>query len=68
MIESLLNKVFFLMFFMAVFNIVRHVWEIVRRLRDDSWRKKYEISTTELVLLLLSLSYILSTIFVGIKI
>jgi hypothetical protein len=68
MIESLLNKVFFLMFFMAVFNIVRHVWEIIRRLRDDSWRKKYEISTTELVLLLLSLSYILSTIFVGIKI
>ena len=68
MLEALLNKVFFLMFFMAMFNVLRHVWEIFRRLKDESWKKKYEVSTTELVLLLLSLSYILSTVFVGIKI
>jgi hypothetical protein len=69
MIESLINKVFFLIFFMCVFNIVRHVWEIIRRLRaDDGWKKKYEISTLELTLLILSISYLLSTIFVGIKI
>jgi hypothetical protein len=69
MIESLINKVFFLIFFMCVFNIVRHVWEIIRRLKaDDGWKKKYEISTLELTLLILSISYLLSTIFVGIKI
>jgi hypothetical protein len=69
MIESLINKVFFLVFFMCVFNIVRHVWEIIRRLRaEDGWKQKYEISTVDLVLLLLSISYLLSTIFVGIKI
>jgi hypothetical protein len=69
MIESLVNKVFFLIFFMCIFNIVRHAWEIIRRLRaEDGWKKRYEISTTDLVLLLLSISYLLSTIFVGIKI
>jgi hypothetical protein len=69
MIESLVNKVFFLIFFMAIFNIVRHIWEIIRRLRaEDGWKKKYEISTVDLVLLITSISYLLSTIFVGIKI
>jgi hypothetical protein len=69
MIESLVNKVFFLIFFMSILNIVRHVWEIIRRLRaEDGWKQKYEITTLDLVLLLLSVSYLLSTIFVGIKI
>jgi hypothetical protein len=69
MIESLVNKVFFLIFFMCVFNIIRHIWEIIRRLRaEDGWKQKYEITTTDLVLLLFSISYLLSTIFVGIKI
>jgi hypothetical protein len=69
MIESLVNKVFFLIFFMCIFNIGRHIWEIVRRLKsEDGYKKKYEVTTTELVLLGLSISYLLSTIFVGIKI
>jgi len=54
---------------MCVFNIVRHIWEIIRRLKsEDGYKKVYEVSTTELVLLGVSISYLLSTIFVGIGI
>jgi|TARA_R110000803_G_scaffold13218_4_gene37309 hypothetical protein len=68
MLESLLNKLFFLTFFMSIFNVGIHIWEIVRRLRsEDGYRKKYEVSTLGLILLGLSISYLLSTIFVGIK-
>ena len=69
MTEFFVNKVFFLIFFMCVFNIVRHIWEIIRRLKsEDGYKKVYEVSTTELVLLGVSISYLLSTIFVGIGI
>lgn len=68
MLISLLNKLFFLIFFMSLFNVGRHIWEIVRRLKsEDEYRKKYEVTTLDLILLGLSLSYLLSTIFVGIK-
>jgi hypothetical protein len=53
---------------MSIFNVGIHIWEIVRRLRsEDGYRKKYEVSTLGLILLGLSISYLLSTIFVGIK-
>jgi hypothetical protein len=54
---------------MSILNVGRHIWDIVRTLREkDGWKKRYEVSTTELILLGLSLSYLFSTIFVGIKV
>ena len=68
MLLSLTDKLLFIVFFMSILNVFRHIWEIFRRLRIGEWNKKYEIGTTELILLMISLSYLLSTIFVGIKI
>jgi hypothetical protein len=68
MLISLIDKLLFIVFFMSVLNLFRHSWEIFRRLRGGDWNKKYEIGTTELILLMMSLSYLLSTIFVGVKI
>ena len=66
--ESLVNKVLFLIFFMAMFNIIRHIWIIIRKLKSDGYKQKYEISKKELIFLGLSISYLLATIFVGIKV
>jgi len=39
---------------MSIFNIVRHIWEIIRRLRvEDGWKQKYEISTTDFNLIII---------------
>ena len=67
MIESLLNKGLFVIFFLSIFNILRHGWKIFMILRNDELPNKYELSKTELVLLGLSLTYLSSTIFTGIK-
>ena len=68
MIESLLNKGLFVIFFLSIFNILRHGWKIFMILRDDDLPNKYELSKTELIFLGLSLAYLVSTIFTGIKI
>ena len=68
MITPLLNKVFFLMFFMAIMVVVKHVISIIRKLKGEGYKKKYEVTKTELILLWVSISYLLSTIFVGIKV
>ena len=68
MIESLLNKGLFVIFFLSIFNILRHGWKIFMILRDDGLPNKYELSKTELIFLGLSLAYLVSTIFTGIKI
>lgn len=68
MVESLLNKMFFIMFFMSLFVVGKHVLNIIRKLRGDEYKEKYQVTTTQLVLLWVSISYLLSTIFVGIKI
>jgi len=68
MIESILNKVLFTIFFIAVLNILRHGWKILMKLMDDGVPNKYELSKTELIFLGLSVAYLISTIFIGIKI
>ncbi|MHA2431468.1 MAG: hypothetical protein ACXACC_10640 [Promethearchaeota archaeon] len=67
MTESLLNKVFFLAFFMAAFVVIKHIVAIVRKLKGDGYKTKYEVTKMELILLWVSVSYLLSTIFTGIK-
>ena len=68
MIGLLLNKLFFLIFFMSIFYLSRHLVMIIRKLKGDNWREGYQVGTTDLIFMLLSLSYLCSTIFVGIKI
>lgn len=68
MVESLLNKLLFLIFFLSIFNILRHGWKIFMRLRDENIPNKYELTKTELIFLGLSLAYLFTTIFTGIKI
>lgn len=68
MIESLLNKGLFTLFFLATFNILSHGWKIFMRLRDNDVPNKYELGKTELIFLGISIAYLISTIFTGIKI
>jgi len=63
MIESLLNKVLFLLFFMSTFNILRHVWKIFSILRNNEIPNKYELSKQELIFLGISVAYLFTTIF-----
>lgn len=63
MIESLLNKVLFLLFFMSIFNILKHGWKIFNILRNSEIPNKYELSKQELVFLGLSIGYLFTTIF-----
>lgn len=68
MIESFSNKILFVLFFISFLNVGRHVWKIFMMLRNQDLPNKYELSKRELVLLGISVSYILTTIFTGIKI
>jgi hypothetical protein len=68
MVESLANKIFFIIFFLSILNILRHGWKIFMRLRDEKIPNKYELAKGELILLGLSVAYLISTIFIGIKI
>jgi hypothetical protein len=56
------------MFFMAIMVVLKHVIAIIRKLKGEGYKKKYDVTKTELVLLWVSISYLLSTIFVGIKV
>jgi hypothetical protein len=68
MIESLLNKGLFILFFLSIFNILRHGWKISMMLRDENIPNKYELTKTELIFLGVSIAYLISTIFTGIRI
>lgn len=62
----MIEKIFYTLFFMATLVVVRQLVDILRRLKGDGYKEKYEVSRTELILLWLSLSYLLSSIFTGI--
>lgn len=67
MIESLLNKVLFVLFFMSILNILRHIWKVFMILRNDNIPNKYELSKQELIFLGLSVAYLFTTIFTKIS-
>lgn len=52
---------------MAVLHCLRHIWNIINKLRDDK-PNKYEISNKERFLLGLSISYIIVSIINGTQI
>jgi len=67
LIASLLDKILVLIFFMSILNLVRHIWNIFMVLRNEDVPNKYELSKRELIFLGISVAYILTTIFTGIK-
>lgn len=67
LIATLLNKILILIFFMSILNLVKHVWNIFTILRNEDVPNKYELSKRELIFLGISVAYILTTIFTGIK-
>lgn len=70
MIELLLNKVLMVLFFMSLLNTIRHAYYFIQAIVTSTEEQpiKYVISKNSLILLGLSISYVLSVIFTGIKI
>jgi hypothetical protein len=70
MIETLLNKLFIVLFFVSLLNTVRHTYYFIQAIVTSTEEQtiKYVISKTSLTLLGLSIAYILSSIFTGIEI
>ena len=63
-----LNKILFLFFFLACFNVIKHGWKVFIKLREEDLPNKYELPKNELILLGISVAYLLTTIFTGITI
>ena len=68
MIESMSNKVLYVLFFMSILNILRHTWKVFMILRNDDVTNKYELSKQELIFLGLSIAYLFTTVFTKITI
>lgn len=66
----LLNKLFVLVFFLAILNTMRHVYYLINTSLASTPEepKKYTLSNKSLILLGFSISYILSVIITGIQI
>jgi hypothetical protein len=70
MFEVLLNKLLMFLFFVSLLNSIRHAYYFIQAIvsSTEEQQLKYVISKTSLILLGLSIGYILSVIFTGIKI
>jgi len=69
MIIDIVNKILILIFFMSTLTTIRHGYYFFQAFftSTDEVPVKYKISKTALILLGVSISYILSVIFSGIK-
>jgi len=67
-ILALLNKFLWFGLFMSILNIIRHIFNVIQTyvLSNEQESVKYLISPTGLLVLGLSVSYVLMTIFSGI--
>jgi len=70
MFEVLLNKFLMVLFFISLLNTLRHAYYFIQAMVTSTEEQpiKYVISKPSLTLLGLSIAYILSAIFTGIKI
>lgn len=70
MMVDILNRVLLILVFLSCFNIIRHFYYFIQAFLTNSEENpiKYKISKTSLILLGISISYVLSVIFTGIKI
>jgi len=65
MVQLILNKIMFVLFFLSLINVIRHTLLFMLKLDDT---KRYTLERTELFYLGLSISMLLTSIFSGIKI
>lgn len=70
MLTEIINKVLFIIFFMACLNSIRHTYYFIQAWFTSTPEApvKYKISNKALYLLAASIAVILSAIFTGIKI
>ena len=66
----LLNKLLLVLFFISLLNTIRHTYYFIQAIVSSSQEQsiKYIISKSDLIMLGISIAYILSVIFTGIKI
>lgn len=67
---DILNKIFFILFFLASLNVLRTAFFFIGSFvkSGDEISEKFRLTTRQLFLFGLSIAYILSTLFTGIKI
>ena len=70
MLIDILNKIFFVLFFLSIVNIVRSGFFLIGSfVKSDSENpEKFRLTIRQLFLLGLSIAYLLSTFFTGINI
>ncbi len=70
MLIELFNKIFFTLFFMSCLTTIRHLYYFIQAFLTSSEELpiKYRVSKTSLFFLCVSIAYILSSLFTGIKI
>lgn len=64
MITLILDKIMYILFFLSLVNVLRHLFLFFIKVSDQ---KKYEITNISLFYLGLSVSYILTSLITGIK-
>jgi hypothetical protein len=52
---------------MSSINILRHVWKVYVRLKENELSTKYELPNREFIFLIIAVSYFLTVIFTGVK-
>ncbi len=69
MLTILLNKVLFVLFFLAILNAVRHTYYFIQAwfASTEEQPVKYKLSMKALLILGISIAYILTTVSTGIK-
>lgn len=70
MFVEALNKLLLVLFFVSLLNTIRHAYYFIQAIVSSSEEQpiKYVISKSDLTMLGISIAYILSVIFTGIKI
>jgi hypothetical protein len=69
MVLDILNRILLVLFFLSCFTVIRHGYYFIQAFfsSTDEEIVKYKISKRALILLGISISYILTAIFTGIK-
>lgn len=70
MLIEILNKVFYVLYFLSILNVVRSTFFLIGSFIKSSEEnpEKFRLTPTQLILLGLSIAYIISSFFTGIKI
>ncbi len=67
---DIFNKILTLLFFMSLLNVIRHFYYFMQAwfISDSDNPQKYKLTNKSLLLLSISISYLITTIFNGLKI